>query len=236
MSEKPLKRTPKAPRQAVPVMEPEQRIQGCEEVALGFTASQAVAEALRCLNCVDAKCIEACPLHLPVKTFIDELARGEFAAAFAEISKSSVFPGICGRVCQHELFCEKVCLLGKKLMPVAIGSLERFVADYARDAGLTDPPLNATPNGLKVALVGSGPASLITAFDLACRGYRVTIFEALHQLGGVLAYGIPPFRLPRDILRGEIDRLRNLGVEFRTDFLVGRTCGVEELFAQGYAA
>jgi glutamate synthase (NADPH/NADH) small chain len=220
----------------VPLQAPEERIKNCEEVALGFTATQAVAEALRCLQCKNATCEDACPLRLPVKAFIDEIARQDFGAAFAEMSKASVFPGICGRVCQKELYCEKDCLLGRKLMPVAIGALERFVADAARQMGLADPPLEAQPNGLKVALVGSGPASLITAFDLVRRGYKVTIFEALHRLGGVLAYGIPPFRLPRDILREEINRLRNMGVEFRTDFIVGRTASLQELFDQGYAA
>jgi len=205
-------------------------------VALGFTAAQAVAEALRCLQCKDAKCIDACPLRLPIKAFIDDIAREDFAGAFEEMSKASVFPGICGRVCQHELYCEKTCLLGKKLLPVAIGSLERFVADQARAMGLADSPLDVKLNGLKVALVGSGPASLLAAFDLVNRGYRATIFEALHQLGGVLAYGIPPFRLPRTILNEEVNRLRKMGVEFRTDFIVGRTAAIDELFAQGYAA
>jgi glutamate synthase (NADPH) small chain len=231
-----VKRTPKAPRQQLPLLEPAARSTTCEEVALGFTLEQARAEALRCLDCKDPKCIDACPLHIDIRSFIGLIVDGELGAAFDKISEDTPFPGICGRVCQHELFCEKDCLLGKKLEPVAIGSLERFLADYQGKIGeerlVPIPP----PNGKKVALVGSGPASLIVAFDLVRKGYKVTVFEALHQLGGVLAYGIPPFRLPRPILNEEVDRLRALGVEFRTDFIVGRTCTVEELFAQGYSA
>jgi glutamate synthase (NADPH/NADH) small chain len=236
VSEKPLKRTPKAPRQELPALAPQERVKSCEEVALGFAASHVMVEALRCLNCKDPVCIAACPLRIDIKAFIDRLAYQDYEGAFAKIAEASPFPGICGRVCQHELYCEKVCLLGKKLMPVAIGSLERFVADMHRQSGAPEPPFEFKPNGLKVALVGSGPASLIAAFDLIRKGYRVTIFEALHKLGGVLAYGIPNFRLPRDILREEIERLRNMGVEFHTDFIVGKTASLEELFAQGYAA
>jgi glutamate synthase (NADPH/NADH) small chain len=233
-----LKRNPKAPRQQLRLLEPEQRAATCEEVALGFDAEQARIEALRCLNCKDPKCIEACPLHIDIKSFIARMAEGDLAAAFETISRYTPFPGICGRVCQHELFCEKACLLGlpkTKLEPVAIGSLERFLADYARGAGEGELPPMEQPNGMKVALVGSGPASLIAAFDLVRRGYKVTVFEALHRLGGVLAYGIPPFRLPREILNQEIERLRTMGVEFRENFIVGKTATLDELFAMGYA-
>jgi glutamate synthase (NADPH/NADH) small chain len=163
------------------------------------------------------------------------MAQGDFAGAFDKISEESPFPGICGRVCQHELYCERACLLGKKLQPVAIGSLERFAADYHRQSASNTPQPLAL-DGARVALVGSGPASLIAAYDLVRNGYQVSIFEALHGLGGVLAYGIPNFRLPREIIRDEVDRLRSMGVEFRTDFIVGKTCGVEELFAQGFQA
>ena len=163
------------------------------------------------------------------------MAQGDFAGAFDKISEESPFPGICGRVCQHELYCERACLLGKKLQPVAIGSLERFAADYHRQSASNTPQPLAL-DGARVALVGSGPASLIAAYDLVRNGYRVTIFEALHGLGGVLAYGIPNFRLPREIIRDEVDRLRSMGVEFRTDFIVGKTCAVEDLFAQGFQA
>ncbi len=234
-----IKRNPKAPRQALPLLDPQKRSATCEEVALGFKEESARIEALRCLNCKDPKCVDACPLHINIKAFIALMAEGNYGAAFEKISEFTPFPGICGRVCQHELFCEKECLLGSpktKLEPVAIGSLERFLADYARETGNRSLPPAAPPNGMKVALVGSGPASLIAAFDLVRRGYRVTIFEALHKLGGVLAYGIPPFRLPREIIAEELDRLRALGVEFRTNFIVGRTETVDELFAEGYSA
>ncbi len=234
-----LKRNPKAPRQILPLLKPERRATSGEEVALGFNQDQALVEALRCLNCRDPKCVDACPLHIDMKSVIALMAAGDFGAAFEKISEYTPFPGICGRVCQHELFCEKDCLLGSpktKLEPVAIGSLERFLADYAAQTGEKRLPPVAPPNGLKVALVGSGPASLIAAFDLVRRGYRVTIFEALHRLGGVLAYGIPPFRLPRDIINGELERLAALGVEYRTDFIVGKTATVDELFANGYSA
>jgi glutamate synthase (NADPH/NADH) small chain len=174
-------------------------------------------------------------LHINVKEFIGLTAQGDFAGAFDKISEESPFPGICGRVCQHELYCERACLLGKKLQPVAIGSLERFAADYHRQSASNTPQPLAL-DGARVALVGSGPASLIAAYDLVRNGYRVSIFEALHGLGGVLAYGIPNFRLPREIIRDEVDRLRNMGVEFRTDFIVGKTCAVEDLFAQGFQA
>ncbi len=236
-----LKRNPKAPRQQLPLLDPAARAGTCQEVALGFNADQALIEALRCLNCKDPKCVNACPLNIDVKSFIGLMAEGDPGKAFEKISEYTPFPGICGRVCQHELFCEKECLLGSpktKLEPVAIGSLERFLADYQRATGAADArlPAIAPPNGFKVALVGSGPASLIAAFDLVRKGYKVTVFEALHQLGGVLAYGIPPFRLPREIINEEIDRLRALGVEFRTNFIVGRTQTVDELFADGYSA
>lgn len=237
MSEKTRKRNPKAPRQALPLLPVEQRVTSSAEVALGFQMEQALIEARRCLDCKDPKCVEACPLNIDIKSFIARMVEGDFAAAFEVLSQHTPFPGVCGRVCQYELFCEKACLLGKKLEPVAIGSLERFVADYAAATGQIC--LNAPgpkPQGPKVALVGSGPASMIAAHDLVRNGYRVTIFEALHELGGVLAYGIPPFRLPREILKREIERLKAMGVEFYTDFIVGKTATIEELFEEGYEA
>lgn len=236
MGEKTKKRTPKAPRQVIPELDPEVRSKTWDEVALGFKLEQALAEARRCLDCKDPKCIDACPLHIDIKAFIARMVDGDFGAAFEVLSEYTPFPGVCGRVCQKELFCEKVCLLGKKLDPVAIGALERFVADYQLQTGASPKVESLQPDGPKVALVGSGPASLIAAYDLVRHGYRVTIFEALHELGGVLAYGIPPFRLPREILQREIDRLRGMGVEFCTDFIVGKTATVEELFEEGYEA
>jgi len=227
------KRTPKAPRHLERLLSPGERVRGCEEVNLGFTPEEAEKEALRCLNCVDPKCVAACPLHIDIKSFIARLTENDLAGALETIFERSPFPGICGRVCQHERFCENACLLGTKLDPVAIGSLERFVADHG---GVARPRPPVSPQGPRVALVGSGPASLIAAHDLAAKGYGVTIFEALHEVGGVLRYGIPAFRLPREVIRAEIERLRSFGVECRTDFLVGKTCSLEELFEQGSAA
>ncbi len=232
----PPKRNPKAPRQALPLLEPARRAATCEEVALGFNADHVRIEALRCLDCKDPKCINACPLHIDIKAFIRRMVVGDMEGAFEKISEQSPFPGVCGRVCQHELFCEDACLLGKKLDPVAIGSLERFAADYNRARAESVEKKYPQPTGPKVALVGSGPASLIAAFDLVRKNYRVSVFEALHRLGGVLAYGIPPFRLPREILNEEISRLQLMGVEFYTDFIVGKTATVEELFEEGYEA
>ncbi len=231
-----VKRTPKAPRQQLPLLDYQARISTPAEVSLGFTLEQARAEALRCLNCRDAKCQDACPIHTDIKGFIERLVYEDYTGAYDVLQKTNPFPGICGRVCQYELFCEKACLLGIKLEPVAIGSLERFVADYHRRQREPDPLPEIVPNGLKIGMVGSGPASLICANDLARKGYKITVFEALHELGGVLAYGIPPFRLPRDIIEEEIGRLRKLGVEFKTDFIVGKTATLDELFQDGYAA
>jgi glutamate synthase (NADPH/NADH) small chain len=231
-----IKRTPKAPRQTPPLLEAERRSATPEEVALGFDMQQAQAEALRCLNCKDPKCQEACPIHTDIRGFINCMVEGDYPAAYKVLQETNPFPGICGRVCQKELFCEKQCLLGVKLESVAIGSLERFLADYHRLSGHADPLPEIIPNGLKIALVGSGPASLICANDLARKGYSITVFEALHELGGVLAYGIPPFRLPREIIKEEVERLKKLGVEFRTSFIVGRTATLDELFEQGYSA
>jgi glutamate synthase (NADPH/NADH) small chain len=218
------------------LLAPDLRAATCQEVARSFASEQVHVEALRCLYCKDPKCIDACPLHIDIKSFIERIVAGDLEAAFEKISEQSPFPGVCGRVCQHELFCEKACLLGKKLEPVAIGSLERYVADVQRSYNNNGAVACTPENGLKVALIGSGPASLIAAFDLVRKGYRVTVFEALHRLGGVLAYGIPPFRLPRDILEEEIARLKTMGVEFVTDFIVGKTCTLEELFEEGFRA
>ena len=233
----PYKPDPKAPRQVLPVLDAALRARTPEEVALGFTPEQVAVEAKRCLQCAKPTCIDGCPLHIDIKRFIFRLAQGDYSGAHDVISEESPFPGVCGRVCQHELFCEDACVVGKKWDPVAIGSLERFAADHARlrmrELTQGEP---RKPTGPKVALVGSGPASLIASYDLVRWNYRVTIFEALHRLGGVLAYGIPNFRLPREILAEEIARLQNLGVEFVTDFIIGKTATLEDLFEEGYQA
>jgi glutamate synthase (NADPH/NADH) small chain len=227
-----VKRTPKAPRQEPPLLDPAERLAGCREVAQGFAEGQARAEALRCLDCKEPACVDACPLHIDIRSFIRSVIDGNYGEAFRIIAENNPFPDICGRVCQHELYCEKVCLLGKKLQPVAIGSLERFVADRRPPGTLLQQP----NHGPRVAMVGSGPASLIAAYDLTGLGYRVTIFEALHNFGGVLRYGIPPFRLPREVIDDEVNQLRRMGVEFVSDFIVGRTATLDDLFAEGFAA
>ncbi|MFZ0888605.1 MAG: NADPH-dependent glutamate synthase [Candidatus Binataceae bacterium] len=214
----------------------QRRTTTCEQVVLGLSEEHAVIEALRCVNCKDPKCVEACPLHIDIKSFIARMVEGDFTGAFVKVKECTPLPGVTGRVCQHELYCEKVCLIGDKFKPVAIGSLERFAADYERQSGARTEVEAAPLNGLAVALIGSGPASLTAAHDLTRKGYRVTIFEALHELGGVLVYGIPPFRLPRDIISEEIARLKAMGVEFETDYLVGRTVTIQELFDRGYSA
>ncbi|MCX7603997.1 MAG: NADPH-dependent glutamate synthase [Bryobacteraceae bacterium] len=230
------KPNPKAPRQPLPLLDPERRRRTADEVALGYTAEQAQMEAQRCLQCQKPVCVEACPLHIDIKRFILRIAEGDFQGAHDVISEQSPFPGVCGRVCQHELFCESACVVGKKWDPVAIGSLERFAADHARLRMKELAGSYPKPTGRKVALVGSGPASLIAAYDLVRLNYRVTVFEALHKLGGVMAYGIPNFRLPREILEEEIARLQNMGVEFVPDFIVGKTATLEDLFEEGYEA
>ncbi|HYM10464.1 MAG TPA: NADPH-dependent glutamate synthase [Bryobacterales bacterium] len=232
-----VKRTPKAPRQEPRRLDAASRVSGCAEVELALDANQARLEALRCLDCKDPTCVEACPLHIDIRSFIRLIVEGDFEGALEKISERSPFPAICGRVCQHELYCEKACKLGKKLQPVAIGDLERFAAGFE---GLRPAASAATPAGSSgqpwVALVGSGPASLLAAHDLARLGYRVRIFEALHDFGGVLRYGVPPFRLPRDILDAQIHRLRQMGVEFCSNFVVGKTCSLDELFREGHQA
>jgi glutamate synthase (NADPH) small chain len=232
----PYKPSPKSPRQQLPLLNPTVRAASHHEVALGFTPEQVRIEAQRCLQCAKPTCIDACPIHIDIKRFIRRLAESDYQGAHDVISEQSPFPGVCGRVCQHELFCEDACIVAKKWEPVAIGSLERFAADHARLAIRENAHDFPKPTGAKVALVGSGPASLIAAYDLVRWNYQVTIFEALHRLGGVLAYGIPNFRLPREILSEEIARLQNMGVIFETDFIVGKTATVEDLFEEGFEA
>jgi glutamate synthase (NADPH) small chain len=229
-----IKRNPKAPRQEMPCQEPLIRSRNFEEVALGFTEEQALIEARRCINCKDPKCITGCPVEVNIPRFMTAILRRDFIGAARIIREKNSLPAICGRVCQQEDQCEASCVLAIKGKSVGIGRLERFVSDYEADAGKRVTPGIARPTGHRVALVGSGPASLTAAGDLARLGHKVTVFEALHRLGGVLVYGIPEFRLPKSVLEGEIKRLENIGVQFVTNWVIGKTETVDELFEDGY--
>jgi len=208
-----------------------------EEVSQGLSEQRALIEALRCLECRDPVCTKGCPVGIDIRGFIQSILAKDYGGALAKIRETNSLPAICGRVCPQESQCEEVCTLGKKFAPVAIGKLERFVADYEAEQGLFRPPAPAPQRGQKVAIVGSGPAGLTCAAELAKKGYGVTVFEALHAAGGVLRYGIPEFRLPKRILDAEIERVQSLGVELRTNVLVGRTVTVDELTEEwGYDA
>jgi len=231
MSEKKSKeKETRKTRTPMPEQAPERRIKNFDEVPLGYTAAQARAEAERCLQCKKPLCMAGCPVRVDIPGFIKLIAEGDFAAAARKIKETNVLPAICGRVCPQEEQCEVECILGKKSEPVAIGRLERFAADYEREQGLVRIPPAADPIGKKVAVVGSGPAGLTVAGDLTVLGYEVTLFEAFHKPGGVLAYGIPEFRLPKAIVEAEVDYLRKLGVKFEMNHVVGKTVGIEELF------
>lgn len=212
----------------MPVQEPNVRNKNFKEVALGYTKEQAMDEAQRCLNCKTRNCVAGCPVRIQIPEFIKEVAEGNFEEAYQIIAKSSSLPAVCGRVCPQETQCEGKCVRGIKGEPVAIGRLERFVADYHNENSSTvlEKPKS---NGHKVAVVGSGPAGLTCAGDLAKMGYDVTIFEALHMAGGVLVYGIPEFRLPKDIVQKEIDGLKELGVKVETNMVIGKVLSIDEL-------
>ena len=212
----------------MPAQAPDVRNKNFREVALGYTAETAVDEAKRCLNCKHKPCVGGCPVKLHIPDFIAKVAEGKFEEAYQIIQKSSSLPAVCGRVCPQETQCEQKCVRGVKGEPVAIGRLERFVADWHNEHSC-DLPVKAQPNGHKVAVVGSGPAGLTCAGDLAKRGYDVTVFEALHLAGGVLVYGIPEFRLPKAIVQKEIDNLNALGVKVETNMVIGKVLSVDEL-------
>ncbi|MCU0452530.1 MAG: NADPH-dependent glutamate synthase [Bacteroidetes bacterium] len=199
------------------------------EVALGFSVEQALSEATRCLECKDPVCMTGCPVNVDIRSFLQLMMVEDYAGAVRKIRESNYLPAICGRVCPQETQCEAVCTMGKKHEPVAIGKLERFVADYESLRGLFVPPAGAPQRAEKVAIVGSGPSGLTCAAELAQKGYQVTVFEALHEVGGVLRYGIPEFRLPRTVLDMEIGRVKDLGVEILTNFVVGMTATLDEL-------
>ncbi|MBQ9974706.1 MAG: NADPH-dependent glutamate synthase [Oscillospiraceae bacterium] len=206
-----------------------------EEVALGYTPEQAVNEARRCLQCKNPLCVAGCPVGIPIPRFIDKVAQGDFAAAYAIISGANALPAISGRVCPQENQCEGRCVRGIKGESVAIGRLERFVADWAAKNGGAE--LAAAPkNGHKVAVIGSGPAGLTCAGELARMGYEVTVFEAFHTAGGVLSYGIPEFRLPKDIVAREVKKLEAMGVDFQLNMVIGKVLTIPELFDMGYEA
>ncbi len=219
----------------MPTQDPIIREKNFKEVALGYTAEIAVEEAKRCLNCKNKPCVSGCPVNIDIPDFISQIKKGKFEEAYSVISDSSSLPAVCGRVCPQESQCEKHCTLGIKFEPVAIGRLERFVADWHNEHSNTVPE-KPQSNGLKVAVIGSGPSGLACAGDLAKKGYKVTIFEALHSAGGVLVYGIPEFRLPKSIVAKEIDTLKALGVDIETDVVIGKTLTIDELFDDGYEA
>ena len=220
----------------MPSQEPDVRNKNFSEVALGYTAEMAIDEAQRCLNCKHKPCIAGCPVKIHIPEFIKEVAAGNFEAAYQIIAQSSSLPAVCGRVCPQESQCEGKCVRGIKGEPVAIGRLERFVADW-HNANATDKPVKPESNGHKVAIIGSGPAGLTCAGDLAKLGYQVTVYEALHLAGGVLVYGIPEFRLPKAIVQKEIDTLIDLGVDVQTNVVIGRTITIDELMQEyGYEA
>ena len=226
----------KIQRHRVPERDAVQRGKCFEEVALGFDEKMAVAEANRCLQCKRPVCMDGCPVAIDIPRFIREITEGDFAGAARTIRATNSLPAICGRVCPQESQCEKTCVVGKKGQPVAIGALERFVADYDQKYGLTEGMTPAPTTGKKIAVVGSGPAGLTAAGLLALEGHGVTVFEAFHDPGGVLLYGIPEFRLPKIIVRQEVAKLVDLGVEFAQNVLVGRTVTIDELLGDGYSA
>ncbi len=224
-------------RHGMPAQDAKERIRNFDEVALGYTEQLAVGEAERCLECKKPKCIDGCPVGIDIPAFVAAVADGRFEEALAIIKADNTLPAICGRVCPQEDQCEEVCVTGNKGDPVAIGRLERYVADLERERGEVKMPKCKEPSGFKVGVIGSGPAGLACAAALAQEGHEVTIFEALHKPGGVLIYGIPEFRLPKAIVRDEIQSLEKMGVEFKCNFVVGTTATIEELMGEwGYDA
>ena len=222
-------------RNEMPTLAPEVRAKSFSEVALGYTEQQALDEALRCLGCKNMPCVTACPVNIRIPEFIAKIRECDFEGAYRIISDSSSLPAVCGRVCPQEKQCESKCVRGIKGESVGIGRLERFVADW-HNANTTPVSQNIEKNGKRVAIIGSGPAGLTCAGDLARLGYDVTVFEALHTAGGVLVYGIPEFRLPKAIVEREVENLRALGVEISTNVVIGKTLTVDELFDMGYGA
>ncbi|KUG02981.1 glutamate synthase small chain [hydrocarbon metagenome] len=233
MSQERRKIIPK--KHPMPHQEAEVRSTNFEEVALGYSKETAVLEAKRCIQCKNTPCIDGCPVGIDIPAFIKMIAEQDFAGAINKVKEKNYLPAICGRVCPQESQCEAKCTIGKKNEPVAIGRLERFIADWEMEQGLESIP-EITPNGHKVAIVGSGPSGLTAAACLGLKGYQVTVFEALHIAGGVLIYGIPEFRLPKKIVAQEIDNISKLGVGIRVNAVVGKINSINELLEQGYDA
>ncbi|MDO4500980.1 MAG: NADPH-dependent glutamate synthase [Erysipelotrichaceae bacterium] len=219
----------------MPTQEPLVRAHNFDEVALGYDEETALAEASRCLNCVNKPCVQGCPVNVRIPEFIAKIKEKDYEGAYQVINSTSSLPAVCGRVCPQENQCEGKCTLGIKFQPVGIGRLERFVADY-HNANSTAAPVVPESNGHKVAVVGSGPSGLTCAGDLAKKGYKVSVFEALHTAGGVLVYGIPEFRLPKAIVAKEVETLKALGVDVETNVVIGKTLTIDELFEMGYEA
>ena len=219
----------------MPSQAPEVRAHNFSEVALGYTADIAVEEANRCLNCKNRPCVAGCPVNINIPDFIARIKENDFEGAYQIISKTSSLPAVCGRVCPQESQCEARCTLGIRFEPVGIGRLERFVADYHNN-NVDAVPERLPDNGHRVAVVGSGPSGLTCAGDLAKKGYKVTVYEALHTAGGVLVYGIPEFRLPKAIVAKEVDTLKKLGVDVETNVVIGKTLTIDELFEDGFEA
>jgi glutamate synthase (NADPH) small chain len=224
-----LKQRMAIPRSHMPEMDPTVRSRNFEEVNRGLPPADAMLEATRCIECAKPGCVERCPVGVKVKEVVALIYAGDYLGAAAKLREDNALPAITGRVCPQENQCEGGCVLGRKSAPLAIGHLERFVADYERESGRLGLPHIAAPTGKSVAIVGSGPAGLSAAGDLIQKGHRVHVFEALHELGGVLVYGIPEFRLPKSIVREEIDNLRRMGVQFETNVVVGKSVTIDEL-------
>ena len=224
-----------APRNEMPRQTPEERIRNFDEVALGYSAEQAVAEAERCLQCKKPTCIDGCPVNVRIPEFILCLQQGDMWGSVEALKDKNNLPAICGRVCPQESQCELTCVLGKKFEPVAIGRLERYVADWEMEQGVRTPP-RAPSTGKRVAVIGAGPAGLTCAGDLAKMGHDVTLFESLHAPGGVLIYGIPEFRLPKSVVRTEVQYVESLGVELKLDSVIGKLHTLDELLHDGYDA
>jgi len=230
--EKPEKKKLDPKRRSMPKQTPWERVRNFEEVALGYPVETAVEEASRCLQCKKPLCNQGCPVGIDIPGFIKCIVEGDFAAGVKKIKETNALPAICGRVCPQEEQCEKMCVVGKKGDPLSIGRLERFVADWEAAQGKVEVPDLAPKTGKKVAIVGAGPAGITVANDLVILGHDVTVFEALHECGGVLIYGIPEFRLPKRIVNREVDYVRSLGVKIYTDFVVGKTRTVDQLLKE----